>query len=104
LFSRPETPGFLISSQTGLSHVDNARIHQAANLSILSLDITKFFARTRHSSVLRFFLYRLQIAPDLAHLLANLCCYQGKRLPLGSPISQSLAFWAHESMFHEIAV
>jgi hypothetical protein len=103
LLSRLATPPYLTSSQSGLSYVDNARIHQNPNLSVLSLDITKFFARTRHSAVLRFFLHRLQMATDLAHLLANLCCYQGKRLPLGSPISQPMAFWANESMFREIA-
>jgi len=103
ILARIEVPAYLVSGKKGLSYVDNAKVHQRNGLFMLSLDIKKFFSSCRRHRILQFFLYRLQTASDIANLLANLCCYQGMRLPLGSPVSQVLSFLAYESMFNTLA-
>lgn len=48
------------------------------------------------------FVREFRCAGDIANILADLCCYQMKHLPTGSPISGRVAFFAAKTMFDEI--
>ncbi len=49
------------------------------------------------------FLNDFECAEDVAHRLADICCYKQEHLPTGSPLSGRIAFFAARAMFDEIA-
>lgn len=96
-----EKPGYLFSGKKGFSHLDVALYH-LGNTEFLTLDIRKFFSSVRREYVFRFFHYQLKNPADVARLLSDLTCFRG-RLPLGSPVSQDIAFLAFRTLFDKIA-
>jgi hypothetical protein len=53
--------------------------------------------------VMRMFQLDFECAEDVAHRLADICCYKQEHLPTGSALSGRIAFFAARSMFDEIA-
>lgn len=102
LFARIELPDYLYS-QKGRSYVDNARQH-IGTVPLIKTDIYKFYPSTTRQMVYRLFIIDFQCAEDVAHRLADICCYQQKHLPTGSPLSGRVAFFAAKRMFDEIEV
>ena len=49
--------------------------------------------------VWRMFVEEFMCAPDVADILADICCYQQKHLPTGSSLSGRVAFFAARRMF-----
>ncbi len=95
------TPAYLHSGVRKRSYPTNAKAHVAANDATIAMDLSNFYSDTKWGHLFRFFREDLKCSPDFSGLLARLCCYQG-HLPTGSPISQVLAFFAHQRMFDEI--
>lgn len=91
-----------VHSKTGRSYITNATSHSTAH-PFLKTDISKFYPSTSFSAVFNLFKIIFECAADVAWHLAKLCCFQGKALPTGSPLSGSVAFLAHQPMFDKIA-
>lgn len=101
LLARIELPDYLYS-QRGRSYADNAR-HHLGHVPLFKTDIHKFYPSTTWMMVYRMFIDQFACAEDVAHRLADLCCYQQRHLPTGSPLSGRIAFFAARQMFDEIA-
>lgn len=95
-----ELPDYVFS-QKGRSYVDNARQH-LGNVPVGKTDISGFFPSTTRAMVWGMFLHQFKCAPDVADVLADLCCYQQKHLPTGSTLSGTVAYLASREMFDEI--
>jgi Reverse transcriptase (RNA-dependent DNA polymerase) len=100
LLSRIEVPDYVFS-QKGRSYADNAR-HHVGNVPLGKTDISKFYPSTTRYMVWRMFVCDFQCAEDVAHILADVCCYEQKHLPTGSPLSGRLAQFAASAMFEKI--
>ena len=101
LLKQIEKPAYLQSGVKGLSHVTNARLHANA-APLVKLDIRKFYPSIGQAMVFRFFHQQMQCSPDVSGLLAKLCTFEG-HVPLGSCISQLLAYFSAKPMFDELA-
>ena len=101
LFARIELPDYLYS-QAGRSYADNARKH-LGDVPLVKTDIYKFYPCTTWMMVYRMFTVDFACAEDVAHRLADICCYQQKHLPTGSSVSGRIAFFASRHMFDDIA-
>ncbi len=101
LLARIELPDYLYS-QRGRSYADNARQH-VGDIPLVKTDIHKFYPSTTWAMVRRMFAEDFDCADDVARQLADLCCYQQKHLPTGSPVSGRIAFFAARQMFDRIA-
>ena len=101
LFSRIELPDY-IYSRKGRSYTDNAAAHLGA-LPLVKTDIHQFYPSTTRNMVFRMFLLDFECAEDVAHRLADICCYRQQHLPTGSPLSGRVAYFASKHMFDEIS-
>jgi hypothetical protein len=101
LLSRIELPDYLYS-QKGRSYADNAREH-VGSTPLVKTDIHKFYPSTTRQMVYRMFVVDFLCAEDIAHCLADICCYRQKHLPTGSALSGRVAFFAARHMFDDIA-
>jgi hypothetical protein len=100
LLSRITSPDYVFSGKRGVCYIDNAKSH-VRNTDVFAADIYHFYRSTKKEYVFRFFYYIMKMSADVAHLMSGICCYKDM-LPTGSPLSQSLAFWAYSPMFGEI--
>ena len=101
LLGRIELPDYLFSRK-GRSYADNARQH-VGNQALVKTDISKFYPSTTRRMVMNMFFEDFQCAEDVAHRLADICCYKQKHLPTGSPLSGRVAFFAARHLFDEVA-
>jgi hypothetical protein len=101
LLSRIELPNYVFSKK-GRSYVDNARQHVGTG-PLIKTDIYKFYPSVTRDMVYRLFAHDFQCAVDIAHRLADICCYRQKHVPTGSELSGRVAFFAARHMFDEIA-
>jgi hypothetical protein len=101
LLSRIELPNYLYS-QKGRSYADNAKQHVGAH-PVVKTDIHRFYPSTTRAMVMRMFMHDFECAEDVAHRLADICCYKQIHLPTGSPVSGRIAFFAAKHMFDEVA-
>lgn len=105
LLKRIEIPDYVFSKK-GRSHIDNAAQH-VGSVPLIKTDISKFYPSTTREMVLRMFVEEFRCALDLAHALADICCFQAKHLPTGSALSGYVAFLAAKPTFdrvHALAV
>lgn len=101
LLSRVELPDYLYSRK-GRSYADNAQQHVGSH-PVAKTDISKFYPSTTRAMVVAMFRNDFQCADDVAHRLADICCYRQEHLPTGSPLSGRMAFFAGKHMFDEVA-
>lgn len=101
LLSRIELPDY-VYSQKGRSYADNARAHRGET-PLIKTDISRFYPSVTRQAVFRMFMDDFECAVDVAHRLADICCYKQAHLPTGSPLSGRVAFFAKRHMFDEIA-
>lgn len=101
LLSRINLPDY-VYSQKGRSYADNARAHRG-NVPLIKTDISRFYPSVTRQAVFRMFLDEFECSVDVAHQLADICCYKQLHLPTGSPLSGRVAFFAMHHMFDEIA-
>lgn len=118
-------PNYLYSGIKGTNFIENGKAH-AGKKFIFKIDISKFFPSTSRNKVYSFFIKKLQVAPDIADILADLTTVsipdfsnsnnyieinsfmkeknikQKAHLMTGSPASVLLSFLVNEEMFDRI--
>ncbi|QPF71496.1 RNA-directed DNA polymerase [Roseateles sp. DAIF2] len=102
LLNRIEAPDYLHSGRKQRSHISNALAHQGAT-RVLKLDIRKFYPSITRARVWNYFAGQMRCSPDVAALLAKICCFEGSA-PIGSPVSQVLALQVVRPMLDEVDV
>ena len=100
LLAHIDTPDYLHSGVVGRSHITNAMVH-IGNVPLVNLDIKKFYPSVDGGRVYRFFVSVMGCSPDVAGLLARLCTYNN-HVPIGSCVSQILAFHSTKPLFDEL--
>jgi hypothetical protein len=100
LLARIAVPRY-VYSQRGRSHVDNAAQHCGPH-PLVKADIHKFYPSTTREMVLRLFVEDFKCASDVAHILADICCFERLHLPTGSTISGYVAFLAAKPLFDAV--
>ncbi len=100
LLSRVQVPDY-VYSQKGRSYADNARAH-VGRKPLIKTDVSKFYPSVTRAMVFRMFVREFRCAEDVAHRLADICCYKQAHLPTGSPLSGRAAYFAARPMFDEI--
>lgn len=100
LLNRIEVPSYLHSGQKGLSHLTNALTH-AASVRVAKLDIRHFYPSITRDRIWRCFVSTFQCSGDVAALVAKLCTHRGST-PIGSPVSQVLAYHVVRPMLDEL--
>lgn len=101
LLRQIEPPGYRHSGVPGRSFLTNALKHTLPYASVKT-DIENFYPSIKFTHVYYFFHNTLKCAPDIAHLLASLCCYDQKFLPTGCVHSEVLAFYCLKPCFDAI--
>lgn len=99
--SRIQTPKYLHSAIKGRSYITNAKSHIGIG-PMIKIDVKKFFPSVLQHKVMHFFRDVMNCAADVAGLLANLLCKDGK-LPTGGAASPIISYYSHKSMFDEIS-
>lgn len=100
LLGRIETPTY-VHSKKSRSYVTNANQHKG-NIPLAKTDISKFYPSTTRKMVWEMFVNQFKCAKHVADILADICCYQQKHIPTGSPISGRIAFFASMDLFNKV--
>lgn len=100
LLARIQLPDY-VYSRKGRSHVDNA-VQHAAKVPLIKTDICRFYPSTTRAMVMATFRDQFQCAEDVAHILADICCYRQKHLPTGSAVSGYMAFFAAKPLLDRV--
>nr|WP_298897143.1 reverse transcriptase family protein [uncultured Altererythrobacter sp.] len=98
--SRIEAPDYLHSAVKGRSYISNAKAHIGLG-SMIKIDVKRFFPSVPQHRVMHFFRDIMNCSGDVAGLLANLLCLDG-RLPTGSSASPIVSYYAFKEMFDQI--
>lgn len=98
--SRIEAPQYLHSAIRGRSYVTNARAHIGVG-PMIKIDVKKFFPSVPQHKVMHFFRDVMGCASDVAGLLANILCRNG-RLPTGGAASPIISYYSFKAMFDAI--
>lgn len=97
LLRRIEPPAYRQSGVRSRSFLTNAKKHRNS-MPILKMDVSKFYPSTVHGHVWRFFRFVMKCSPDVADVLAKVCCFRRLHLPTGGVHSEVLAFYCHKRM------
>lgn len=100
LLVRIAIPDYVHSGVKGRSNISNAKVH-AGDHPVLTMDIKNFYPSVSRKSIYHFFEDTMNVAPDVAGILANLCSYKD-HIPTGSRISMPLSFWANHKMYSDL--
>lgn len=100
LLGKIETPDY-VHSKAGRSYVGNANQHKG-NTALAKTDISKFYPSTTRKMVWEMFVNKFKCAKHVADILADVCCYNQKHIPTGSPISGRIAFFASIDLFDQV--
>ena len=98
--ARVITPAYLHSAVKGRSYLSNAEAH-TRDEELIKIDVKKFFPSVPQHKVMHFFRDKLECAGDVAGLLANIICREG-RLATGSAVSPIISYYAYKDMFDAI--
>lgn len=108
LISRIEPPHYGHAAIKQRSYRTNADAHIESDC-VATLDVRKFYPSTRKSLVRNFFAEQLLCAPDVADILADICCFSSANdsnssvgLPTGSPLSPILSLHVNKPMFDKL--
>lgn len=101
LLLRVGTPDYLMAPVRGRSNIDNAARHKGSR-SYHLLDVENFYPSCSARKIAEFFGKTMGCPPDVVKILLELTTLNGS-LPAGSPASPSLAFWAYQDMWDEVA-
>ena len=102
LLRRVTPPDYRHSGVRGRSFLTNAKRHRADAPSIKT-DIKHFYPSVTFDHVRRFFQGPMKCAPDIASLLANICCFKRLHVPTGGVHSEVLSFYCVKNCFDAIA-
>jgi hypothetical protein len=95
-------PDYRHSGVRGRSFLTNAKRHRADAPSIKT-DIKHFYPSVTFNHVRRFFQGPMKCAPDIASLLANICCFKRQHVPTGGVHSEVHSFYCMKECFDAIA-
>lgn len=99
LLSRIKKDEFVYSATKGRSYLNNAECHKDhIRQPAFKIDIEKFYPSVKIKRVQRFFQNEMKCAPDIARIIAKICCAHGA-LPTGSPISPTLSYFSCKDIF-----
>ncbi|WP_077304120.1 reverse transcriptase family protein [Leptospirillum ferriphilum] len=101
LISRIEVPNYVHAPRKGRSYITNANNH-LGNIPIIKTDVCRFYPSVTFDFIFRLFNQTFKCSPDVSWFLSKICCFQGKHLPTGSPISGYLAYFSCKHIFDEI--
>lgn len=101
LLGRVGAPSYCHGGLAGHSYRSNAKSHTGGD-RCATFDIKSFFPSTSFSKVFLFFKDVLLCEPDVAKILASLCCFNGV-LPTGAPTSPILSIYANLGLFDAMA-
>lgn len=96
-----EKPDYVYSATKKRSYLDNALVHRHSQPA-MKVDIRSFYPSVKRRAVKSFFEDQMKCAEDVAHVLSELCCHEGK-LPTGSALSPVLSYFSCAPMFSRIA-
>ena len=102
LLRRVIPPDYRHSGVRGRSFLTNAKRH-CADAPSIKTDIKHFYPSVTFDHVRRFFHGPMKCAPDIASLLANICCFKRKHVPTGGVHSEVLSFYCVKECFDLIA-
>lgn len=100
LLNRIELAPYMHSGCRGRSYVSNALVHAGA-VRVAKLDLKQFFPSITRDRIWHFFVHTMRCSRDVSALLARLCTHQGS-VPIGSRVSQVLAFHIARPMLDEL--
>jgi len=100
LLNRIELAPYMHSGCRGRSYVSNALAHAGA-IRVAKLDLQQFFPSITRDRIWHFFVHTMKCSRDVSALLARLCTHQGS-VPIGSRVSQVLAFHVARPMLDEL--
>lgn len=100
LMMKIEKPNYLFSARKGVSSIDNAKFHKDRNY-FLVVDIENFYKSAKKEYIFRFFHYQMEIPEDISGLLADIICFNN-HIPTGSPVSQTIAYFAYSRTFNNL--
>ena len=100
LLDRIEKPDYLHSGVRGRSHVTNASAHLGDKATV-KLDIRQFYPSIDVPRVSRFFGRQMACSAPVTDLLTRLCTFRG-HVPIGSRMSQHLAYFAARPMLEDL--
>lgn len=100
LLSAITTPTYAHGSIKKRSYITNALVHVEAK-EFLTMDLRDFFRSVKRHHVYFFFKDKMACSSDVAGVLSYLLTYQGA-LPVGSPVSATLAMWVCHTMFEQL--
>lgn len=101
LLSAIAPPDYAHGSIRSRSYITNALVHVKSK-EVLTMDLSDFFRSVKRHHVYFFFKDKMSCSPDVAGVLSNLLTYQGA-LPVGSPVSATLAMWVCHDMFERLS-
>ena len=100
LLSKIEVPDYVYSAK-GRSYISNAKQHLGI-YPLIKTDISQFYPSITFPFVYRFFHFMCKCSQDVSFILSQICCYKGKHLPTGSPISGYVAYFSSKHIFDAI--
>lgn len=93
-------PIYLYTGYKKCKMLDVIDVHKKAK-TLIVLDIQNFYANVKAERILNFFTQTCELETETAHFLFKIVTYN-KKLPLGTPTSSLLSFWACKDVFDEI--
>nr|WP_200997092.1 reverse transcriptase family protein [Rhizobium rhizogenes]QCL10285.1 reverse transcriptase family protein [Rhizobium rhizogenes] len=94
-------PSYLFSPRRNRGQRDNAALHLGQH-QYLTLDLKQFYPSTTAAMVRRWFRDEMEMYPDVAGLLTQLCTIDDQ-VSFGSPLTPVLCTLVHRAMFDRIA-
>lgn len=101
LLYRIKVPVYASALRRDVNYADNAKTH-GGDVHVLKTDIAKFYPSVKYHHVQYFLSHTLKMEADLAAQLGRIMTVSGF-VPTGSPLSQTVSFWAMYPMFQRLA-
>jgi len=100
-------PSYLKSGIKGMSYIKNAEVHNEKKYFLL-VDIKNFYPSITKTKIKSLLIRKYNQSSDVAEFLSNTITVNQKKtnkraLPIGSPLSQNMAFFINKDMFDEIS-
>lgn len=99
-------PSYLKSGIKGMSYIKNAEIHKEKKYFLL-VDIKNFYPSITKTKIKSLLIRKYNQSSDVAEFLSNAITVNQKKtnkraLPIGSPLSQNMAFFINRDMFDKL--
>lgn len=104
--NKDTAPIYLKSGIKGMSYIKNVEVHSKNNFFLL-IDIKNFYPSITKSKIKSSLIKQYNQSSDVAEFLSNAITvkqinFQQRALPIGSPLSQNMAYFINKYMFDEL--